>query len=94
MWSRDCGTDTNCGVFYHGDEVIDRPSGDDANIDYFLIGVESTHDDDTEDRQWKLLWARSTKYSLEECTWHTESEYYETLQVPNSGLQPTWGNKY
>ena len=80
---------SNCGTFSHNGVPIERP---DDKSNYFLIGVESTFDHLV--RRFRLFWASSTKYRLEGCTWLTQSEYSETLQVPNSGLQPTWGKKY
>ena len=90
MFDRDC-TGSNCERYRHGDVEIDRPN-DKSN--YFLIGVESTHDDSTEDRTFKLYYAMSTKYLLKNCTWHPQSNYFETIQVPYTGLQTAWGKKY
>ena len=60
---------------------------------FFLIGVESSHSNTHEDRKFQLFYAASTKYHLEGCTWSTESLNHETLQVPSSGQQTTWGIK-
>ena len=76
--------------YTHNGVEIDRPND---WSDYFLIGVESTHNNGKEDRAFQLFYAMSTKYRLEGCTWLTQSEYFKTLQVPSSGLQTTWGKK-
>ena len=60
---------------------------------FFLIGVESSHSNSNEDRKFQLFYAASTKYRLEGCTWSTESLNHQTLQVPSSGQQTTWGIK-
>ena len=79
------------GKYRHNGVEISKPT-DKSN--YFLIGIESTHDNGKEDRKFQVFYAMSTKYRLEGCTWLIQSQYYETIQFPSSGLQTTWGKKY
>ena len=78
------------GKYRHNGVEISKPT-DKSN--YFLIGVESTHNNGKEDRKFQVFYAMSTKYRLEGCTWLIQSQYYETMQFPSSGLQTTWGKK-
>ena len=93
-WS-ECGN--NCPTFRHNGVEIDRPEATNYDgldfLDFFLIGVESSHSNSNEDRKFQLFYAASTKYRLEGCTWSTESLNHQTLQVPSSGQQTTWGIK-
>ena len=93
-WS-ECGN--SCPTFRHNGVEIDRPDASNYdgldNRNFFLIGVESSHSTDKDDRKFQLFYAASTKYHLKGCTWSTESLNYQKLQVPSSGQQTTWGIK-
>ena len=84
MWSADEGTwvDSDGTEFERGDTMFEN---------WFLIGVESVHQNSNEDRIFKLHYATSTQYILENCVEAPQSTYHEELKVPSSGESLNWG---
>ena len=85
FWTNSLGTWTDS----NGTE-IDRPGT--YFLNWFLIGVKSKHDGDTEDRKFKFFYVKSTNYIIRNCVDGSISTYeQDTLEVPSSGQSLNWG---
>ena len=73
-----------------GNAITQRPSF----TNWFLIGVNSTHSNHYEDREFKFFYAKTTKYVLANCKTTSRSSYGSTLTVPSQLESLNWGKKY
>ena len=83
LWS------TNKGAWKdsNGNAITTRPSF----TNWFLIGVESVHANNKEDRNFKFFYAKTTKYVLSNCKTTSTSSYGSTLTVPSQLESLNWG---
>ena len=76
----------------NSDFHLDCANCQDASVmNWILYGVESVHEGKHEDRKFKFLYARSTKFNLVNCHWSEVSMLRAKIEVPDSGQKAYWG---
>ena len=58
---------------------------------FFLIGMQSVHSGDKEDRKFKFYYAKSSLFELGNCHFAAENSYDKMHEIPNSLQSLNWG---